>query len=324
MDQQIMGLTRSNKMTRYIYVTTPTPSELFTPPPSPNSPMHASLFVLLLSAIASFANAVPASEGDNAPRGLVVAREPTRVKLPRAAAPNVAHNVPRAKPAGKYDNRRSYVPRAKPSGKDGDTKRRNVVARTKPSGKDGDTKRRNVVVVAARAKPSGKDGDTKRRNVVVVAARAKPSGKSGDSKRSSHYISPRGKKAPEKDEERRKYASGVEADGTHRANARRSQQEQDAIGAGQGWDQCPAPLEACPVRGASDADDFECVDLWSDLDSCGGCAAEDSAYDCNTIPNARGVECISGYCVVHSCMAGYTVALAGDGCVPRRSEKRLL
>ncbi|KAH9964167.1 hypothetical protein BC827DRAFT_1356695 [Russula dissimulans] len=113
-------------------------------------------------------------------------------------------------------------------------------------------------------------------------------------------------------------------DGTHRANARRLQQEQDVIGAGLGWGQCPAPLEACPVRGASDTDDFECVDLWSDLDSCGGCAAEDSAYDCNTIPNARGVECISGYCVVHSCMAGYTVALTGDGCVPRRSEKRLL
>jgi hypothetical protein len=33
----------------------------------------------------------------------------------------------------------------------------------------------------------------------------------------------------------------------------------------------------CPVRGAPDADAFECVDLLSDLDSCGGCAADDIA-----------------------------------------------
>lgn len=46
-----------------------------------------------------------------------------------------------------------------------------------------------------------------------------------------------------------------------------------------GWDedQCPAPLSACPVRGASDVDAMECVDLYSDLYSCGGCAADDIA-----------------------------------------------
>jgi hypothetical protein len=47
-----------------------------------------------------------------------------------------------------------------------------------------------------------------------------------------------------------------------------------------GWldeDQCPEPLFACPVRGARDPDAFECVDLESDLYSCGGCAADDIA-----------------------------------------------
>jgi hypothetical protein len=42
-------------------------------------------------------------------------------------------------------------------------------------------------------------------------------------------------------------------------------------------DQCPAPLSACPVRGASDLDATECVDLYTDLYSCGGCAADDIA-----------------------------------------------
>jgi hypothetical protein len=48
---------------------------------------------------------------------------------------------------------------------------------------------------------------------------------------------------------------------------------------GLGWDedQCPAPLSACPVRGASDVDAVECVDMYSDLYSCGGCAADDIA-----------------------------------------------
>jgi hypothetical protein len=66
-------------------------------------------------------------------------------------------------------------------------------------------------------------------------------------------------------------------DASHR---RRSLEGQDIIGTigTPTWhpdDQCPAPLMACPVRGAPDADAFECVDLLSDLDSCGGCAADD-------------------------------------------------
>jgi len=52
----------------------------------------------------------------------------------------------------------------------------------------------------------------------------------------------------------------------------------DGAKGGPAWyleDRCPAPLSACPVRGAPDADAYECVDLLSDLDSCGGCAADD-------------------------------------------------
>ena len=66
-------------------------------------------------------------------------------------------------------------------------------------------------------------------------------------------------------------------------HTKRSPQDQNVLGNkiedGLGWDeaQCPAPLSACPVRGASDVDAIECVDLYSDLSSCGGCAADDIA-----------------------------------------------
>lgn len=64
-------------------------------------------------------------------------------------------------------------------------------------------------------------------------------------------------------------------------HTKRSSQDQNAFGNkvedGLRWDedQCPAPLSACPVRGASGVDAVECVDLYSDLSSCGGCAADD-------------------------------------------------
>jgi hypothetical protein len=54
----------------------------------------------------------------------------------------------------------------------------------------------------------------------------------------------------------------------------------DGPKSGPSWDledRCPAPLSACPVRGVPDADVYECVDLLSDLDSCGGCATDDIA-----------------------------------------------
>jgi hypothetical protein len=64
------------------------------------------------------------------------------------------------------------------------------------------------------------------------------------------------------------------------ADHKRSLEEQNILENvdGLSWqteDQCPAPLMSCPVPGSPHADAFECVDLLSDLDSCGGCAADD-------------------------------------------------
>ncbi|KAI0275279.1 hypothetical protein BC834DRAFT_41777 [Gloeopeniophorella convolvens] len=87
------------------------------------------------------------------------------------------------------------------------------------------------------------------------------------------------------------------------------------------WDEerCPVPLWACPVRGALDADAFECVDLWADLGSCGGCATDDIVHDCTAIPHTRSVGCSAGRCVAHSCAEGYVVAPWRDACVRVRA-----
>ena len=70
-------------------------------------------------------------------------------------------------------------------------------------------------------------------------------------------------------------------------HSKRSEEEQNVLGGGsvdtsyedqkneEKQGHCPESLTACPVRGAHDVDAFECVDLWADLSSCGGCPAYD-------------------------------------------------
>ena len=174
--------------------------------------MRTSL-VSVLAALISIASTLPT--GYSAHYGRVVAMDPTKASLPRAAPPDLQQrNVPRAAPSGN-----PHVARAKPS---------------------------NVPRAASVPSPH-----PDRRDARQHAPRAEPSG-----------------------------------------HPKRSQQGQNVFGeiAGLvvGWldkdknaykdmDQCPAPLSACSVRGARDPDAYECVDLESDLYSCGGCAADDIA-----------------------------------------------
>lgn len=131
--------------------------------------------------------------------------------------------------------------------------------------------------------------------------------------------------------------------GHHHGHAKRSEDEQGVLGGGrvgaivdashegqkneekQGWrgeGRCPEPLTACPVRGALDVDAFECVDLWADLSSCGGCPADDIVHDCAAIAHARGVECVAGRCQVRLCNEGYAIAPQHNACVPVRGITR--
>lgn len=122
-------------------------------------------------------------------------------------------------------------------------------------------------------------------------------------------------------------------------HAKRSEEEQNVLGGGgvdanyedqkdeekQGWrgeGRCPESLTACPVRGAYDVDAFECVDLWADLSSCGGCPAYDIVHDCSSIAHARSVECVAGHCEVRLCNEGYVVASQHNECVPAREAAR--
>lgn len=146
----------------------------------------------------------------------------------------------------------------------------NFVARAKPS-----PERRNH---AARQAPSPKHGDH--------IPRAAPSARARQDRRS--YVpraqpSARHARAEPSGVHHRRDEHVLRHESDH--HIKRSPQGQNVFGNlnklqdGLGWDedQCPAPLSACPVRGASDVDAIECVDLYSDLYSCGGCAEDDIA-----------------------------------------------
>ncbi|KAK7695107.1 hypothetical protein QCA50_002297 [Cerrena zonata] len=86
---------------------------------------------------------------------------------------------------------------------------------------------------------------------------------------------------------------------------------------------CPYALTACPNNPNSRPtsieswlrEGFECVDVQSDLNSCGGCATVSESRDCTTIPNAVGVSCIAGSCRIDSCQSGFVQSINGTSCV---------
>ncbi|ODN84379.1 hypothetical protein L202_00340 [Cryptococcus amylolentus CBS 6039] len=62
---------------------------------------------------------------------------------------------------------------------------------------------------------------------------------------------------------------------------------------------------------------FECVELETELNSCGGCLALGSGQDCSLISNARATGCESGSCQVYSCFEGYVVSPDRKTCVKK-------
>lgn len=68
----------------------------------------------------------------------------------------------------------------------------------------------------------------------------------------------------------------------------------------------------------------ECVDVRSDLESCGGCVADDApangersaggGRDCSAIPHVDSVTCSGGACVIGECLCGSVRGVRGvDG-----------
>ncbi|WVW82124.1 hypothetical protein I302_104129 [Kwoniella bestiolae CBS 10118] len=100
---------------------------------------------------------------------------------------------------------------------------------------------------------------------------------------------------------------------------------------------CPGGSVACPIPTSEDittesvtklesslnslADwfkvGFECVELDTELNSCGGCLALGAGQDCSLIANARATGCESGSCAVYSCYDGYVVSPDRQTCVKK-------
>ncbi|TFK25236.1 hypothetical protein FA15DRAFT_687150 [Coprinopsis marcescibilis] len=86
---------------------------------------------------------------------------------------------------------------------------------------------------------------------------------------------------------------------------------------------CKAGETACPVYNGFRVIDYDCLNVQSDLESCGACTAysvngsrsPESGRDCSAIPNVSQVRCNVGRCEISSCRRGYVLSPAGDACV---------
>ncbi|GAA6006243.1 hypothetical protein JCM10207_000574 [Rhodosporidiobolus poonsookiae] len=77
--------------------------------------------------------------------------------------------------------------------------------------------------------------------------------------------------------------------------------------------ECPANHQACAVGGAGNA--YECIDVQTNLEQCGGCGADGTGQDCTAIYGAESVLCEAGRCIVTSCAPGLNVNALGTACL---------
>ncbi|KAL0951173.1 hypothetical protein HGRIS_007904 [Hohenbuehelia grisea] len=77
---------------------------------------------------------------------------------------------------------------------------------------------------------------------------------------------------------------------------------------------CPSGLSACPIAGSL-GQDYECLDVQEELESCGGCVSTGQGQDCTTIQGAWNVGCNNGSCYVHTCEFGYLRSPDNKSCI---------
>lgn len=86
---------------------------------------------------------------------------------------------------------------------------------------------------------------------------------------------------------------------------------------------CQAGQTACPVNnkaGTTPAGSFrktgyECLDLTSNIDSCGGCVSEGRGQDCTAIEGADDVACVNSHCIVTTCSPSYILSENKTSCI---------
>ncbi|KAK1927673.1 hypothetical protein DB88DRAFT_43527 [Papiliotrema laurentii] len=85
---------------------------------------------------------------------------------------------------------------------------------------------------------------------------------------------------------------------------------------------CPAPLTPCalPASAESRGTSFECINTWTDIESCGACmfpvAGQPEGTDCTAIPHTTSIDCIGGSCVVNACEKGFVISSDHSACLP--------
>ncbi|CAK5261866.1 unnamed protein product [Mycena citricolor] len=68
---------------------------------------------------------------------------------------------------------------------------------------------------------------------------------------------------------------------------------------------CFRGQRACRVPGRS-LGSWECIDIQSDLESCGGCSYGGSGTDCTSLAGVADVACVQGECVINKCSPGFS------------------
>ncbi|WWD03876.1 hypothetical protein V865_001932 [Kwoniella europaea PYCC6329] len=92
------------------------------------------------------------------------------------------------------------------------------------------------------------------------------------------------------------------------------------------YEYCPARLKACKVPGDELA--FECLNVNTELESCGGCLYGDYGVglnapgrsygiDCTSLPGVAmgAITCTSGQCTAFACEEGYELTRENSTCV---------
>ncbi|EJD52469.1 hypothetical protein AURDEDRAFT_31566, partial [Auricularia subglabra TFB-10046 SS5] len=84
-------------------------------------------------------------------------------------------------------------------------------------------------------------------------------------------------------------------------------------------DSCPSPRMACNVGVRSGHALYECIDVLSELESCGGCTNplsldQPKGVDCTAIAGVSDVACRLGRCAVSKCNAGWKIHEDGTTC----------
>jgi hypothetical protein len=97
------------------------------------------------------------------------------------------------------------------------------------------------------------------------------------------------------------------------ASHKRSMDQQTTVGSRL----CPFGQTAC--GGYSGPTSYECIDINTTLDSCGGCifpleGQPGGGTDCSEILGVESVQCFMGRCAVMSCKVGWMVTADGQSC----------